>query len=177
MPTITVIGSLNADIVTVTSRIPGPGETLRAISFDVGSGGKGANQAVAAARLSRVNPASEQTESLSWPSPVKVRMIGAVGADTFGDSLLKSLASDGVDISGVRRLVDEKTGTATIIVEQETGENRILFTPGANFALKPSDDLVGQQGYGDLVLFQLESPFEVVREIYIDGSVTVPLAK
>jgi ribokinase len=95
-------------------------------------------------------------------------MVGAVGADPFGDTMLKSLESDGIDVQRVRKLLDEKTGTATILVEQETGENRILFTPGANFALRKGDDLVGKQGYGDVALFQLETPLDVV-------SVQIPL--
>jgi ribokinase len=162
MTIITVIGSLNTDMVTVTSRMPDAGETLRASSFNVGWGGKGANQAVAAARLSRSNPKKENFEAMFWGGIVQVRMIGAVGEDPFALPLLKSMEEDGVDVAGVKQLRGETTGTATILVEESTGENRILFTPGANFSLKPTDNLLPEDGYGDLVIFQLETPLELV---------------
>ena len=78
-PLITVIGSVNTDLITCTSRVPAAGETLISQSFDTGSGGKGANQAVACARLSRNK--SDQTGN------VTVRMVGAVGDDAFGHDL------------------------------------------------------------------------------------------
>ena len=171
MAVITVIGSLNTDLVTVAPRIPVPGETLRATSFFSGCGGKGANQAVAAARLSKSH--DQVSSSLSWPSLVQVRMVGAVGADVFGETLLKSLANDGVDVTAVRKIEREMTGTATIIVEEGTGENRILFAPGANFALSATDDLVGPPGFGNVALFQLEMPVDVVsapRPYHSSGS-------
>ena len=162
MTIITVIGSLNTDMVTVASRMPNAGETLRANSFDVGWGGKGANQAVAAARLSRSNPRKENLEAMFWGGIVQVRMIGAVGEDPFALPLLKSMVEDGVDVAGVKQLKGETTGTAIILVEKSTGENRILYTPGANFSLKPTDNLLPEDGYGDVVIFQLETPLEVV---------------
>ncbi|KAF2422207.1 Ribokinase-like protein [Tothia fuscella] len=148
MPKIIVIGSLNVDMVTTTSRVPEAGETLQATSFEVGWGGKGANQAVAAAKLG--------------DSSTKVYMYGAVGDDVFGPQLIKGLRSDGVDNDGVKSLEGEKTGTAVILVEEESGENRILFTPGANHKLKVDDDLVPGGEYGDIAVFQLELPLDVV---------------
>ena len=162
MTIITVIGSLNTDMVTVASRMPSAGETLRASSFNVGWGGKGANQAVAAARLSRSNPKNDNFEAMLWGGIIRVRMIGAVGVDPFALPLLKSMEEDGVDVTGVKQLTGESTGAATILVEESTGENRILFTPGANFALKPTDNLLPEDGYGDVVVFQLETPLELV---------------
>ena len=149
MPVITVIGSLNVDMVTVTQRIPRGGETVLAKSFTSGWGGKGANQAVAAARL------CDKSSTL-------VRMIGAVGDDAFSSALLKSLEEDSIDVSGVRKVEGMSTGAATVLVEEETGENRILVTPGANATLKWNEDLVGSQGYGDVAIFQLETPMKVV---------------
>lgn len=162
MAVITVIGSLNTDMVTVTDRVPNSGETIRAKSFDVGWGGKGANQAVAAARLSRSNPRKDDFEAMFWGGLIQVRMIGAVGEDPFAAPLLKSMEDDGIDISGVRQVSGVNTGTATIIVEEATGENRILFTPGANFSLTPNDDLLHGNSYGNVVIFQLETPHDVV---------------
>jgi ribokinase len=158
MATITVLGSLNVDMVTVTPRVPEGGETLQAKSFDTGWGGKGANQAVAAARLSR-------SKGDPTGSDVTVRMIGAVGNDVFGLQMVKSLAEDGINVSGIRTLAEHKTGTATILVEESTGENRILFTAGANFGLDASSELVENNEFGDVAVFQLETPLDVVSVI------------
>lgn len=106
--TITVIGSLNTDLVTVTRRLPHPGETLTSKSFSTVSGGKGANQAVAACRLSR--------DSAGAPSDIIVKMVGAVGADGFGSALKATLERDGVDVEGVAVREDIGTGVAVIIV-------------------------------------------------------------
>lgn len=156
MPVITVIGSLNTDMVTRAERVPNGGETVQAKSFEVGWGGKGANQAVAAARLSRSKDTLESKDNIS------VRMIGAVGEDVFGPQLKKSMEEDGIDMQGVKALAGRETGTAVILVEESTGENRILVTPGANFALKVDDELVPCGDYGDVAIFQLESPMDVV---------------
>jgi ribokinase len=157
MPVITVIGSLNTDMVTRTERVPNGGETVQAKSFEIGWGGKGANQAVAAARLSR------SKDTLKSKDDITVRMIGAVGKDVFGPQLKKSMEQDGIDMQGVKVLEGQETGTAVILVEESTGENRILVTPGANFALKVGDELVKNGEYGDVAIFQLESPMDVVR--------------
>jgi ribokinase len=153
MPVITVIGSLNVDMVTVTSRIPEGGETILARAFSSGWGGKGANQAVAAARL------SEKADS---STPTLVRMIGAVGDDAFGSAMLNSLQEDGIDITGVKKVPGISTGAATVLVEEMSGQNRILVIPGANATLKWNEDLVGSQGYGDVAIFQLETHMKVV---------------
>jgi len=157
-PTILVVGSLNADLITRTSRIPAPGETLTSLSFDTGSGGKGANQAVACARLSRRRDAVEQGDVL-------VRMVGAVGDDIFGHDLLAGLRKDGVDITGVKIQTGEKTGVATIIVEEQTGENRILFSPNANYTLKPEDFTSLPEPLPDVIVLQLEIPLDTVLQI------------
>lgn len=151
MPVITVIGSLNVDMVTRAERVPNAGETVQAKAFEVGWGGKGANQAVAAARLSR------SKDTLKSENDIIVRMIGAVGKDVFGPQLVKSMEEDGIDMQGVQVLEGHETGTATILVEESTGENRILVTPGANSALEYSE-----VHYGYVAIFQLENPMDLV---------------
>jgi ribokinase len=152
---ISVIGSLNVDLVTRTPRVPAAGETLTSESFDIGFGGKGANQAVACARLSRTRSQAIERR----PADVEVRMVGAVGEDQFADDFLKNLQGDGVNISNIQRLPNQKTGVAVIIVESQTGQNRILFSPGANYAV-PADNLL--QDDTNVALFQLELPTDVV---------------
>jgi ribokinase len=153
-PSIAVIGSLNIDFITRTPRVPGPGETLTSNSFSTGFGGKGANQAVACARL-----ASEGT---------KVAMVGNVGDDGFGRDYFEALGKEGIDARGVTTVKGETTGAANIIVEEETGENRIMFTPGANnsYAKKGDGewDLVPRDA--GVVVFQLEIPMEVVSVLF-----------
>ncbi|KAF2024206.1 ribokinase [Setomelanomma holmii] len=152
---ISVIGSLNVDLVTRTSRVPVGGETLTSESFDIGYGGKGANQAVACARLSR----TQQQASTNEDSNVEVRMIGAVGDDEFHNGFLQSLRKDGLKTDGVKILKGKKTGVAVIIVEIGTGENRIMFCPGANYDVEEKD-LVDDDA--SVVLLQLELPMNVV---------------
>ena len=148
--TIAVIGSLNIDFITRTPRIPQPGETLTANSFDTGFGGKGANQAVACARLATKD--------------VKVRMVGNVGNDIFGKDYFTGLEKEGIDASGVKMLKGQKTGVANIIVDESTGENRILFTANANYAYSEEADgawhMVPEEA--DVVVMQLEIPLQVV---------------
>lgn len=152
---ISVIGSLNVDLVTRTPRVPVGGETLTSESFDIGWGGKGANQAVACARLSRTQAqATSKTQS-----DVEVRMVGAVGDDEFHEKFLSSLEKDGLNIAGVEILKGKKTGVAVIVVETGTGENRIMFCPGANYDVQ-AKDLVDDDV--SVALFQLELPMEVV---------------
>ncbi len=157
-PTILVIGSLNADLITRTSRIPAPGETLTSLSFDTGSGGKGANQAVACARLSRRKDAVEHGDVL-------VRMVGAIGDDIFGRDLLEGLKTDGIDTSGVLVRTGKKTGVATVIVEEDTGENRILYSPNANYTLLSQDFVSLLEPVPDVIVLQLEIPLDTVLQI------------
>jgi len=110
---IVVFGSINLDLVTRVERFPKPGETIAGRSFAMHPGGKGANQALAAARAG-----------------ARVRLVGAVGRDVFAEPALGSLAAGGVDISDVER-VDDATGCATIMVDS-AGENCIAVVAGAN---------------------------------------------
>ncbi|PVH93717.1 Ribokinase-like protein [Periconia macrospinosa] len=152
---ITVIGSLNVDLVTRTHRVPVAGETLTSESFDTGFGGKGANQAVACARLSRTQKQAAGGEA----SDVEVRMVGAVGDDQFGAGFVENLQKDGLKTNGVKVLKGKKTGVAVIVVETGSGENRIMFCPGANYDVE-AKDLVDADA--DVALFQLELPLDVV---------------
>jgi ribokinase len=152
---ISVVGSLNVDLVTRTSRVPVAGETLTTESFDIGFGGKGANQAVACARLSRTEKQAADREA----SDVEVRMVGALGDDEFQAGFLESLKKDGLNTESIQVLPGKKTGVAVIIVETQTGENRIMFCPGANYDV-PVKDLVDAES--SVALFQLELPLDVV---------------
>jgi ribokinase len=114
VPRVVVVGSINADLVVVAERLPGPGETVSGGRFARHGGGKGANQAVAAARLG-----------------AEVAMIGAVGADELGDAAVRELEDEGIDVSGVERRDDAATGVALIVVDA-AGENQIAIASGAN---------------------------------------------
>ena len=152
---ISVIGSLNVDLVTRTPRLPVGGETLTTESFTTGYGGKGANQAVACARLSRTSAQAAAHQG----SDVEVRMVGAVGDDEFYAGFLKSLQADGLSVKGVRVLPGKKTGVAVIVVETGSGENRIMYCPGANYEVGVEDLVEGDEG---VVLVQLELKVDVV---------------
>jgi len=152
---ISVIGSLNVDLVTRTPRVPVAGETLTAESFNIGWGGKGANQAVACARLSR----TQQQAAASSTADVEVRMVGAVGNDEFHEGFLKALRADGLNTDSIKILEGKKTGVAVITVEVETGQNRIMFCPGANNDVEEKDLVDGD---ASVALFQLELPLNVV---------------
>jgi ribokinase len=118
VPRVVVVGSINADLVVVAERLPGPGETVSGGRFARHGGGKSANQAVAAARLG-----------------AQVALIGAVGDDELGEAAAAELAAEGIDVSGVVR-VAEPTGVALIVVDA-AGENQIAIAAGANGALGP----------------------------------------
>lgn len=120
---ICIIGSINVDLVVSAERLPSPGETVLGGRFSTHDGGKGANQAVAAARAG-----------------AEVTMIGAVGRDEYGERALNALRDEGIDVSRVRRLEGEPTGVALIVVGPR-GENQIVIAPGANsaFALDEED--------------------------------------
>ncbi|KAJ5272422.1 hypothetical protein N7478_007547 [Penicillium angulare] len=167
-PTIRVIGSLNADMVSVTPRFPYPGETITASSYFQSAGGKGANQAVACGRMSREKPSPEHT-GLNTSSDVQVEMVGAVGGqDGHFSALLKpTLEKSGVNPSRVRIISDAYTGVAVIIVDSSaSGENRILFSPGANYTgMQPIPDVLGMAlaaPVPDVIVMQGEIPVETI---------------
>jgi ribokinase len=146
MTTIVVVGSLNMDFVVGVERLPAPGETVLGRDFRMIPGGKGANQACAAARLAA--------------SFAQVRMVGRVGYDTFGDHLKASLSAAGVDVSAVHATRSHATGVALIPVDS-SGQNSIVVAPGANHALVISEVEAVLRG-ARLSLFQLESPLDTV---------------
>jgi ribokinase len=147
---IVVTGSLNMDFVVTVARLPAPGETTLGSDFQRIPGGKGANQACAAARLAA--------------TPC-VRMLGRVGYDPSADELKNSLADAGVDVSLVRATRSAPTGVALIWVEQGTGRNSIVVAPGANHALSASDIDEALAIFEDArcALFQLETPLPTVE--------------
>ncbi len=116
MRQLAVLGGMNMDLVVRAPAIPRPGETLQGAGFGRYGGGKGANQALAAARLG-----------------ARVELLGQVGTDAFGDELVEGLRREGVGTGGVRRLPGHPTGVAFIVVAA-TGENAIVVAPGANMA-------------------------------------------
>ncbi|GGZ81752.1 ribokinase [Streptomyces subrutilus] len=156
-----VIGSLNMDLSVTVSRLPRPGETVSGADVVRGAGGKGANQAVAAARLG-----------------AGVRMVGLLGEDTLGGELRAGLLAEGVDAGGIAQLPGVSTGLALIVVQRD-GENTITLSPGANHRLDvPAlEELAEPAGPGETLLLQLEVPVETVlaaaRSARAAGALTV----
>lgn len=146
MADIVVLGSLNIDLVARVPRFPAAGETLTGSDFKTVPGGKGANQAVAAARLG-----------------TRVAMVGRVGDDVFGGSLREGMQRDGVDITHVEVTPGVSTGTALIHVD-DRAENTIVIIPGANGKLTPDDvdRLSGVIAGTKVLMLQLEVPLETV---------------
>ncbi len=142
---VTVVGSVNEDVLVAVDRLPGRGETVVGRSSTRAPGGKGANQAVAAGLLG--------------PG---VHMVGRVGEDSAGDRQLAALAGSRVNVSRVHRTPGLPTGTATIPVEEGSGENLIVVVPGANDALTPGDVDVEPVHRAEVLLLQLEVPMETV---------------
>lgn len=145
-PRIAVVGSANVDLTTFTNQFPKPGETIFGQTFDLGFGGKGANQAVAA-RL----------------CGAEVFMIARVGSDLFGPAMIENFRKLGIDATHVKQVEGLSSGVAPIFVEP-SGQNRILVVKGANDALKPADvdaasDLLKTV---DCIVLQFEIPLETV---------------
>jgi ribokinase len=145
MTRIVVVGSINMDLVTQAPRFAGPGETLLGERFFTVPGGKGANQAVAAARLGAA-----------------VALVGALGNDTFGQQLHAGLAAENIDLSHVARRDDCASGTASITIAG--GENQIIVVPAANAHVTPAhvEQAHALLARADVVLVQMEIPLETV---------------
>ena len=143
---VVVIGSVNVDLVVSVDHLPEPGETVSGGRFSVHDGGKGANQAVAAARAG-----------------AQVTLIGAVGADDHGTRAAAALASEGIDVNRVRRIEGEATGVALVTVGLR-GENQIAVAPGANAALELSDDDRALIAAADVLLTCHEVPAAAVLD-------------
>jgi ribokinase len=145
-PRIAVIGSANVDMTTFTNQFPKPGETIFAQKFDLGFGGKGANQAVAA-RL----------------CGAEVFMVARVGDDLFGPATIENFRKQEIDAVHVKQVKGMSSGVAPIFVEPN-GQNRILVVKGANDALKPSDvdSAADALKTADCIVLQFEIPLETV---------------
>jgi len=143
MSSVVVVGSVNVDIMARVESLPAPGQTLLGTDAVIRPGGKGANQAVAAARLG-----------------APTRMIAAVGDDDFGTRMTANLADAGVDVVGVTRMAGQATGLALIVVAAD-GENTVVVAPGANASLAAPHDLT--LGRDDVLLLQLEIPLDTCR--------------
>ena len=145
-PRIGVVGSSNVDVVTYIERMPVWGETIAAPRFEMSFGGKGANQAVAAAKLG-----------------AEVVMVSKVGDDLLGQNVLGNFTTLEVETTHVGRVANQTTGTATILVNP-AGENFILIVKGANGDLTPADVEAAASDLKtcDLILLQLEVPLETV---------------
>lgn len=143
---IAVIGSSNTDMVVRTPHFPAPGETILGGEFLMNAGGKGANQAVAAAR-----------------SGGEVFFIGKVGSDIFGKNSIKNIKKEGIDVSGISTDPEAASGVAQIIVD-EKGENSIVVAPGANQKLSREDidNAEDQIRQADILLMQLEIPVDTI---------------
>ena len=141
-PKVAVVGSLNVDLVCRAPRRPDTGETLFGDAFDIFTGGKGFNQATAAARLG-----------------AEVTLIGSVGADLFGDMLLAATENERINSRFVTKRTDVGTGVATIVIEPD-GDNSIIVVPRANMALTTTDiDAAADDiANADVLLLQLETP-------------------
>ncbi|MFC4765519.1 ribokinase [Dyella koreensis] len=146
MTRVVVVGSINMDLVTLSPRFVGPGETILGERFVTVPGGKGANQAVAAARLG-----------------AEVALVGALGDDGFGQQLRDGLAREGVQLDHVRHIADCGSGTASITVAG--GENQIIVVPAANACVTPAQVEQAQAiiSRADAVLVQMEIPLESVE--------------
>ncbi len=144
-----VVGSYNRDLVSITKKLPKPGETVLGKRFFTTHGGKGANQAVAAAKLG-----------------LDTTLLTKIGTDSFGNEALSYFKECGINTDFV--LIDKKvdTGTAQIIVD-ESAENTIVVSPGANFSLSPEDIIQNEEIFSDVdaVLIQFEIPIDTVKEV------------
>jgi ribokinase len=152
---VVVVGSINSDIVVRAPRHPMPGETLLGSGLATFAGGKGANQAVAAARAG-----------------AKVSLIGRIGPDAAGRELYGALAADGIDVTFVKTCKHDPTGTALIVVS-DAGENTIVVVPGANGTLRDvhvgdATD-AGMFSSAHVVLAQLEVPLPAVTRAFVDA--------
>jgi ribokinase len=149
-PRVCVVGSSNIDLTFRTTRLPNPGETLAGQAFQLGFGGKGANQTVMAARLG-----------------ARVAMVSRIGRDLFGEQTLHNYQRHGIDTTHVLRDAGRPTGVASIVVD-DAAQNCILLVAGANAGLSPADVRGAASAIesADVLLCQLEVPMETTREAF-----------
>jgi ribokinase len=154
-PTVTVLGSLNMDISVTVPRLPGPGATVVGSAARFTPGGKGANQAVAAARLG-----------------AGVRMVGCVGDDDFGRQLLAALRAEQIDADAVRIVPGIPTGLAMIAVDAN-GENLIVVAPGANHQVGPPDVAAADAHDRDILVISAEIPAPAITQALTQAGPTI----
>jgi ribokinase len=160
VPRIVVVGSVNTDMVVKGERLPGPGETVTGGQFVLAAGGKGANQAVAAARLG-----------------ADVTLVAKVGRDVFGDQAIENFHREGIRTDCILRDPDNATGVALILVD-DSGENLISVASGANHALTPAEieQAAERIRTADVLMLQLEIPMDAVcRAAQIAAEAGVPV--
>jgi len=144
---IVVVGSSNTDMIAKLPRLPKPGETIGEGAFSTAAGGKGANQAVAAARAG-----------------AEVGLVARVGDDSFGEQAIAGFVGDGINVQHVTRDPSAPSGVALIFVDDK-GENSIAVAPGANAGLTPKDveEAEGLVSAAEVVVMQLETPLDTVE--------------
>jgi ribokinase len=150
-PKICMVGSSNIDLIARVPRLPGPGETLVGSLFQIGYGGKGANQAVMAARLG-----------------AQVVAVTKVGRDVFGEDTLKNYRNQGIDTTYVQFDETRFSGVAPITVDEQTGQNSIIIVPGANLGLSPADARAASAAIqsADVLICQFEILMETTLEAF-----------
>jgi ribokinase len=146
-----MVGSANTDLIAYVPRQPGPGETLHGRNFRIGFGGKGANQAVMAARLG-----------------AQVSVVTKLGRDTFGETTKENFRSQGIDTTYVLFDDHEASGAALIMVDESTGQNAIVIAPGANDALTAEDVRAASPAItgAQIIICQIEIPLEASQEAF-----------
>lgn len=151
-PKILVVGSLSMDLTVSTLRFPSSGETVLGCGFSAAAGGKGANQAVQAARLG-----------------ASVTMVGKVGQDSFGQKVIESVRNSGVDVSHLLRSSEASTAVANVLLEvtPDHTANRIIVVPGTNMCITPEDIAFLEESIAeyDMVALQLEIPMEINQAV------------
>jgi ribokinase len=149
---ILVVGAINTDLVATMASAPGPGETVTGTSFAIHAGGKGANQAVAAAR-----------------SGAKVTMLGAIGEDDFGSARLSDLQREGIETAWIAKSASEPSGVALILVDDQ-GENRIAYVPGATTTIGTDHCLLALLTVRPgIVLATNELPLETLTALFAEA--------
>ncbi len=150
-PKICMVGSSNIDLIARTPRLPEPGETIVGTLFQMGYGGKGANQAVMAAKLG-----------------AQVTAVTKLGRDVFGEDTLKNYRGQGIDTTYVMFDDERFSGVAPIWVDERTGQNTIIIVPGANMGLSPTDARTASAAIraADVLICQLEIPIETTLEAF-----------
>jgi ribokinase len=155
VPNIVVVGSTNTDLVAITPHIPAPGETVLGGAFSIVAGGKGANQAVAAARLGG-----------------RVTFIARVGDDDFGRKSVAGFQADGIDTTYISVTPGVASGVALIAVSETSGENSIVVAPGANALLSPEDIDAAEAAFdtAQAIVLSLEVPLETIQRAVSMGA-------